>query len=62
VTAGADLTIESVNGRAGLVVRRAGRAEAVVSIGVTHQRVTELWIVLNPDKLARWHHVSPPGG
>jgi RNA polymerase sigma-70 factor (ECF subfamily) len=59
---GADLTVEFVNGRSGLVVRRGGRAEAVLGLDVADRRVTELWIVLNPDKLTRWHHLSPPRG
>jgi hypothetical protein len=52
---GAELTIESVNGRAGLAVRRAGQAFAVVGIGTADSKVSTLWIVLNPAKLAGWH-------
>ncbi|TDO43410.1 RNA polymerase sigma-70 factor (ECF subfamily) [Kribbella sp. VKM Ac-2527] len=59
---GAELTVESVNGRSGLVVRRGGRAEAVLGMSVAGRRVSELWIVLNPDKLTRWHQLSPPRG
>ena len=51
----AELTIESVNGRAGLAVRRAGRAFAVIGIGTADSKVSILWIVLNPAKLAGWH-------
>lgn len=51
----AELTIESVNGRAGLAVRRAGRAFAVVGIGTADSKVSILAIVLNPAKLAGWH-------
>ncbi|MFC5752401.1 hypothetical protein [Actinomadura rugatobispora] len=47
-------TVESVNGRTGLVLRRAGRAVAVVSVSVAGAEVTAVWIVLNPDKLRRW--------
>ncbi|MFB4319274.1 hypothetical protein [Actinomadura sp. 21ATH] len=50
-----DLTAESVNGRTGLVLRRAGRAVAVVSLSTAGDEVTAVWIVLNPDKLRRWH-------
>ncbi|MEV4808779.1 siderophore-interacting protein [Micromonospora avicenniae] len=50
-----ELTIEAVNGRAGLALRRAGRAVAVVAIKVSGARVAFLWIVLNPTKLSRWH-------
>ncbi|MFF4625017.1 sigma-70 family RNA polymerase sigma factor family protein [Nonomuraea jabiensis] len=50
-----ELTIGSVNGRTGLVLRRAGKAVAVVSVSVAGAEVTAVWIVLNPDKLQRWH-------
>jgi cobalamin biosynthesis protein CbiG len=53
--AGAELTLESVNGRTGLALRRAGRALAVVAAEPAGDRVGRLWIVLNPAKLARWH-------
>lgn len=61
----ADLTVEAVNGRSGLVMRRAaGEAVAVVAVetseasetGATSEAgIRVLWIVLNPDKLSRWH-------
>jgi cobalamin biosynthesis protein CbiG len=50
-----ELTTESVNGRAGLVLRRAGRATAVVAVRVAGAGVADLWIVLNPAKLHGWH-------
>ena len=49
------LTIESVNGRTGLVLRRTGQAVAVVSLNIADSHITAVWIVLNPDKLTRWH-------
>ncbi|MCO6008014.1 hypothetical protein NE236_23835 [Actinoallomurus purpureus] len=49
------VTIESVNGRTGLALRRAGQAVAVVSVSISGTEVTAVWIVLNPDKLQRWH-------
>lgn len=52
---GTVLTVESVNGRSGLVWRRAGQAVAVASLSVAEAEVTAVWIVLNPDKLQRWH-------
>jgi RNA polymerase sigma-70 factor (ECF subfamily) len=52
---GAVLTAEAVNGRTGLVVRRAGRAVGVVSLSVVGSEITAAWIVLNPDKLRAWH-------
>jgi hypothetical protein len=51
----AELTIESVNGRAGLALRRAGSAVAVVGVRTADTRVAVLWIVLNPAKLRSWH-------
>ncbi|MEV4109342.1 hypothetical protein [Nonomuraea sp. NPDC049695] len=48
------LAIGSVNGRTGLVLRRAGKVVAVVSVSVAGAEVTAVWIILNPDKLQRW--------
>ncbi|RSM93718.1 siderophore-interacting protein [Nonomuraea sp. WAC 01424] len=52
---GTELAVGSVNGRTGLVLRRVGQALAVVSVSVAGAEVTAVWIVLNPDKLQRWH-------
>jgi len=52
---GNDLTVAGVNGRAGLVLRRAGRAVAVIAVTCDHDQVTALWVVLNPAKLRAWH-------
>jgi RNA polymerase sigma-70 factor (ECF subfamily) len=52
--AGTDLSMESVNGRAGLALRCADRVIAVVGVEVTGTAVTALWIALNPDKLRGW--------
>jgi hypothetical protein len=54
----AELTVEAVNGRAGLALRRAGRAVAVVGVTVADTEVTVLWIVVNPAKLGSWHRES----
>lgn len=51
----AELSTEVVNGRAGLALRRTGRAVAVVGIDGTAAGITALWIMLNPDKLSGWH-------
>ncbi|TDP96787.1 hypothetical protein EV186_104775 [Labedaea rhizosphaerae] len=53
--AGVELTVESVNGRAGLALHRASRAVAVVGAETAGSKVTALWIVLNPAKLGGWH-------
>ena len=50
-----ELTLESVNGRTGLALRRAGRADAVASVVVADAKVAVVWIVLNPAKLSGWH-------
>ncbi|MFF1635710.1 hypothetical protein [Leifsonia sp. NPDC058248] len=44
-----------VNGRPGLVVSRDGRVVAVISLELHRGRVQYVWIVLNPQKLARWN-------
>jgi hypothetical protein len=51
---GAELTIEAVNGRTGLALRRAGQAVAVVAVTVTGIKIAIVWIVLNPAKLTSW--------
>ncbi len=50
-----ELSIEAINGRAGLALRRAGQAIAVVGVDTIGARVAVLWIVLNPAKLRGWH-------
>ncbi|MEV1173638.1 hypothetical protein [Nonomuraea sp. NPDC049784] len=52
---GTEVAVESVNGRTGQVLRRAGQAVAVVGVSVARAEVTAVWIALNPDKLQRWH-------
>ena len=47
---------------AGLVLERAGAVVGVVSLGVVGDAVSDVWIVLNPEKLGAWAApaVSPP--
>ncbi|MDX3070842.1 sigma factor [Streptomyces sp. NPDC088354] len=52
------LRAQSVNGRTGLVVRYDRQVAAIISLGVTGDRVGHLWVVLNPDKLRLWNR--PP--
>ena len=52
---GTELSVEAVNGRAGLALLRDGRAVAVIGITVADTKVAALWIVLNPAKLSGWH-------
>lgn len=54
-TTGRSVTVEQVNGHAGLLVRRGGRAEAVLALTCSERGITRIWLVLNPDKLTRWH-------
>jgi RNA polymerase sigma-70 factor (ECF subfamily) len=51
---GTEVTIEAVNGCTGLAVRRAGRAIAVLGFRVP-DKITDVWVVLNPAKLQGWH-------
>jgi RNA polymerase sigma-70 factor (ECF subfamily) len=57
VTADSLLSTASVNTRPGVVVRRDGRACAVIVPVLEGSAVTHVWVVLNPDKLERWHRV-----
>ncbi|MGQ4386275.1 RNA polymerase subunit sigma [Streptomyces sp. SAS_270] len=50
------LTTHSVNGRTGLVARYGGRVAAVISLDVSDDRVAQVWVMLNPDKLRSWNH------
>jgi hypothetical protein len=50
-----DLAVQSVNGRAGLVLRRSGRALAVIAVTCDQDHVAALWVVLNPAKLRGWN-------
>jgi hypothetical protein len=56
-----DVTVEAVNGRTGLALRRGGQAVAVIAFSVAAEQVVGLWIVLNPDKLRGWHTAGDQG-
>jgi hypothetical protein len=56
---GADLSVERANGRPAIVVRRSGRAQAVLCLDVADEVVTHLWLILNPAKLTAWHRDVP---
>jgi len=49
------LNARSVNGRTGLVARCDRRTAAVVSLDIADQRIAQIWVVLNPDKLRSWN-------
>ena len=52
-----DLTVteQSVNGESGLVFRGGGRVVGVLTARLAADRIRELWIVVNPDKLRHWN-------
>jgi RNA polymerase sigma-70 factor (ECF subfamily) len=57
----ADLTVEAVNGRSGLLIRlAAGEAVAVIAVEAGETGISILWIMLNQDKLSRWHRFPEP--
>ena len=49
------LRTELVNGLLGLVATERGRTVAVVSLGVTGDRIEGIWAVSNPEKLRAWN-------
>ncbi|KOV52700.1 RNA polymerase sigma factor [Streptomyces sp. AS58] len=55
-----DLAVQSVNGRTGLVVRYHDQVAAVISLDIDDQRITQVWVVLNPDKLRSWNQPANP--
>ena len=46
---------QPVNGQNGLVVRRNGRVCAVLGLGISASLVTDVWLIVNPQKLRRWN-------
>ncbi|GAA2324214.1 RNA polymerase sigma factor SigJ [Streptomyces kunmingensis] len=57
---GVELVEDEVNGAPGLAVRIAGTTVAVLSLGVRDGLVTDLWLVVNPDKLHAWTGYDTP--
>jgi RNA polymerase sigma-70 factor (ECF subfamily) len=45
--------IEDVNGQAALVMRAGGHTWTVLTIAVEEERIQAIWIIANPEKLAR---------
>ncbi len=60
--AGTHLTTETVNGHPGLVLRHANRAIAVIALMTTSNRISTVYLVLNPGKLTPWHTDQPTDG
>jgi RNA polymerase sigma-70 factor (ECF subfamily) len=56
------LGTNSVNGRTGLVARYGHQVVAVVSLDVADDRVAQVWVMLNPDKLRSWNQPHTDGG
>jgi len=50
-----EITTQPVNGQTGLVVRRGLSVVGVVSFNISDSLVTDVWMVLNPEKLERWN-------
>ncbi|MFF1568215.1 RNA polymerase subunit sigma [Streptomyces sp. NPDC058293] len=50
-----------VNGRTGLVARYDERVAAVITLDLLHSRVSQVWVVLNPDKLRSWNSPASDG-
>lgn len=51
---GMELVEDDVNGVPGLTVRMAGTTVAVLAMDVLDGVITNLWLVVNPDKLHAW--------
>ncbi|WP_326743575.1 RNA polymerase subunit sigma-24 [Streptomyces sp. NBC_00121] len=51
-----EATLQSVNGKTGLVLRHETTVSGVVSFHVQAEKITDVWLVLNPDKLRSWNH------
>lgn len=56
------LATHSVNGRTGLVARYGRQVAAVISLDVANDRVAQVWVMLNPDKLRSWNQPRTDGG
>ncbi|MGY4922239.1 RNA polymerase subunit sigma [Streptomyces sp. 900105755] len=54
------LATRPVNGRTGLIVRYGHQVAAVISLDIAEDRVVQVWVVLNPDKLRSWNQNQPP--
>lgn len=50
-----DIVEEEVNGTPGVSVRIGGTTVAVLAVGARDGLITDLWMVLNPDKLRAWN-------
>jgi len=62
LTTGVTLLERTVNGQPGLVAQRDGVAISVLAFDVADDRITNIWAVLNPDKLRPWTAARPHRG
>jgi RNA polymerase sigma-70 factor (ECF subfamily) len=53
---GIETRIEAVNGRSGLVFRHQGVVVSVAALETRAGLISDLWVVLNPDKLRTWNN------
>ncbi|WP_128381524.1 sigma factor-like helix-turn-helix DNA-binding protein [Streptomyces cavernae] len=56
------LTTHAVNGATGLVARYGHQVAAVISLDIADDHITQVWVVLNPNKLRAWNQPSATGG
>ena len=50
-----ELVEDDVNGMPGVAVRIGGTTFAVLSVGIGGGLITDVWLVVNPDKLRAWN-------
>lgn len=50
----------SVNGQAGLMLRRGDETIAAVTVDFTGRLISMVWVQLRPPNLRHWNHVRPP--
>lgn len=48
------LLVRTVNGQPGLVVQQDGVTAAVLAFAVAGDRIKNIWVIRNPEKLRRW--------
>jgi RNA polymerase sigma-70 factor (ECF subfamily) len=46
---------QSINGQVGLLLRRGGQVVGTVGLNVRGERILDVWVVANPDKLRHWN-------
>jgi len=54
-TAASTSTIAAVNGSPSIVFREAGKVIAVLALRLHGRKASEVWLVVNPDKLRHWN-------